>query len=76
MIFTLQQVEIAQANSTLEKGFHKEEGAFVKGLEKALTSFNVYRQAYYSGSFVRNHVHRALKVQVKAHDLVITLNFH
>lgn len=39
-----------------------EEGPFVKALDKALGSFNVHRQAYYSGSFVGNHVHRALKV--------------
>lgn len=30
----------------LEKEFHKEEGPFVKGLDKALASFHVQRQAY------------------------------
>lgn len=40
----------------------KEDGPFVRCLDKALADFNVERQAYYSGTFVGNHVHRALKV--------------
>ena len=59
---SLQKAEIANLESVLNKGFHKEEGPFVTALEKALASFNVQRQAYYSGSFMGNHVHRALKV--------------
>ena len=43
------------------EGFHKE-GPFVRAIEKALASFNVHCQAYYSGSFVGNHVQRTLKV--------------
>lgn len=31
-------------------------------LDKTLRSFQVYRQAYYSGTFVGNHVHKSLKV--------------
>ena len=31
-------------------------------LDKTLKTFNVERQAYYGGTFVGNHVHRALKV--------------
>ena len=42
--------------------FHKGEGPFVRCLDDALASFNVERQAYYSGTFVGNHVHRTLKV--------------
>lgn len=57
-----QHSEIAQLDDTLNKGFHKEEGPFVNSLEQALASFHVQRQAYYSGTFVGNHVHRALKV--------------
>ena len=34
-------------------------------LDEALASFNVERQAYYSGTFVGNHVHRALKISLK-----------
>ena len=56
----IQQKEIDGHNATLKSGFHKEEGPFVKALDKALASFNVQRQAYYSGTFVGNHVHRAL----------------
>lgn len=42
----------------------KEEGPFVGCLDEALASFNVERQAYYSGSFIGNHVNRALKVTI------------
>lgn len=44
------------------KGFEKSDGPFVKALDKALASFNVERQAYYSGTFVGNHIHRCLMV--------------
>ena len=50
------------SESEVGKGFPKADGPFVRGLEAALKSFNVERQAYYSGTFVGNHVHRALKV--------------
>lgn len=33
-------------------------------LDTALASFDVQHQAYFSGSFVGNHVHRALKVYI------------
>ena len=59
-----QKTEIAKLEETLNKGFHKEEGPFVKGLEQALASFHVQRQAYYYGTYVGNHVHRALQVHV------------
>ena len=49
----------------LQKEFHKEEGPFVKALDNVLASFHVQRLAYYSGSFVGNHVHRALKAGCK-----------
>ena len=57
--------EIKQVESSLKKGFNKEDGPFVRKLDKALSSFNVQRQAYYSGTFVGNHVHRSLKVNLK-----------
>ena len=40
----------------------KSQGPIFRGLDKALESFNVHRQAYYSGTFVGNHVHASLKV--------------
>jgi len=40
-------------------------GPFVQALDKALKTFNVERQAYYSGTFIGNHVHRTLKVMNK-----------
>ena len=46
----------------ISKGFEREDGVFVKSLEMALKLFNVERQAYHGGSFIGNHVHKALKV--------------
>ena len=46
----------------ISKGFEREEGIFVSALDKALKSFHVERQAYHGGSFIGNHIHRALKV--------------
>ena len=49
----------------MEKGFKKSEGPFVKALDAALGSFHVQRQAYYSGTFVGNHVNSCLKVSLE-----------
>ena len=46
------------------KGFSKKEGPFVKELDAALQSVGVHCQQYFGGAFVRNHVHKALKVHV------------
>ena len=46
----------------IKKNFSHSDRPFVSGLDKALSSFHVERQAYYSGTFVGNHVHRCLKV--------------
>ena len=54
--------EFQQLEESVAKGFKIYDGPFVKTLDSALASFNVYRQAYYSGTFVGNHVHRTLKV--------------
>ncbi|KAL5496199.1 hypothetical protein EMCRGX_G012437 [Ephydatia muelleri] len=54
--------EIDKLEVTLKVDFKKEDGPFVKALDNALASFHVKKQAYYSGTFVGNHVHRALKV--------------
>ena len=59
-----QEDEVKALEGVLSERYHKEEGPFVKALDKALASFNVQRQAYYSGTFVGNHVHRTLKVQI------------
>lgn len=53
---------ISHMEAVTNKGFDKNEGSFVRGLDEALASFHVERQAYYSGTFVGNHVHRCLKV--------------
>ena len=37
----------------------------MQALDKALSSFNVHRQAYYGGTFIGNHVHRTLMVKLK-----------
>lgn len=36
------------------QGLARKDGAFVKNLDTVLASFNVHRQAYYSGTFVGN----------------------
>ena len=54
--------ELTQIDKLCRKGFTKNQGPFVKGLDEALSSFNVHRQAYYGGTFVGNHVHASLKV--------------
>ena len=59
-----QTKELTKIDKDVQKEFVKSQGPFVKGLDKALDSFNVHRQAYYSGTFVGNHVHASLKVTV------------
>lgn len=54
-------------------------GAFVKALPRALSSFNVERQAYYGGTFIGNHVHSALEViqqQLWSHACRVHLHMH
>ena len=48
----------------MNEGFKKEDGPFVRAIEAALNKIGVKRQAYYSGSFVGNHVHTALRVSI------------
>ena len=55
-------MERQRLRTVLASTFKKQEGPFVKALDKALQSFRVHRQAYYSGTFVGNHVHSSLKV--------------
>ena len=50
--------EFQQLEECVAKGFKIYVCPFVKTLDTALASFNVYRQAYYSGNFVGNHVHQ------------------
>ena len=54
--------QVKEFQECVAKGFKIYDGPFVKTLDTALASFNEYRQAYYSGTFVGNHVHRTLKV--------------
>ena len=60
----IQEREIKK-QTVLRKGFDKDDGVFVRSLDEALTSFHVEKQAYHGGSFVGNHIHRALKVLFK-----------
>ena len=57
-----QKEQLSKLEAELGKGFAKHDGPFVRGLDEVLDSFNVQRQAYYSGTFVGNHVHATLKV--------------
>ena len=45
---------------TKKKGLSRKDGPFIRDLYAALASFKVHCQAYYSDTFVGNHVHRAL----------------
>ena len=58
----IQDQSITQNKKVISKGFEREDGVFVKSLEMALKSFNVEIQAYHGGSFIGNHVLKALKV--------------
>lgn len=58
----LQESQIQNLQATVSKGFNTSDGPFVKSLETTMSEFHVQRQAYYSGSFIGNHVHRTLKV--------------
>ena len=51
-------------DKVVSKKFPRGDGPFVKSLDNVLASFHVQRQAYYSGTFVGNHVHSCLKVQL------------
>ena len=51
-----------ELDKVVKKSFSRNDEPFVSGLDKALSTFYVERQAYYSGTFVGNHVHRCLKV--------------
>ena len=52
--------------AVLQKGKKepRNEGPFVKNLDRTLATFNVCRQAYCSGTFVGNHIHTALSLIV------------
>ena len=56
--------------ATKKKGLSRKDGPFIRNLDAALASFNVHRQAYYSGTFVGNHVHRALKVLLSSNNTI------
>ena len=57
-----QQEEIANTTKVTSKEFAAHDGPFVQGLDNALQSFGVHRQQYFGGTFVGNHIHKALKV--------------
>ena len=59
---TQQEGRITTLQTTKERDFEKENGEFVRALDTALASFHVERQAFYSGTFIGNHVHRCLQV--------------
>ena len=57
-----QDSDIRKEEAVVRKGFTNEEGPFINSLDKALSSFNVERKAYFGGTFLGNHVHKSLKV--------------
>ena len=67
----LKDKELASLAAKYKKGLTRKDGPFVRNLDAALASFNVHRQAYYSGTFVGNHVHRSLKVNTNLYIQLI-----
>ena len=63
----IQEKEVQGLDKTIKKTFTRSDGPFVRAIDQALASFNVQRQAYYSGTFVGNHVHSCLKVFMLIH---------
>ena len=59
-----QQEEIANTTKITNKEFAAHDGPFVQGLDNAFQSFGVHRQQYFGGTFVGNHIHKALKVRI------------
>lgn len=57
----MQTKELQDIQRKQKKGLKRKDGPFVMALDTALASFRVCRQAYYSGTFVGNHVHKTLK---------------
>ena len=53
-------------NKIIIKPVSKSDGPFMQAIDKALSSFNVQRQVYYSGIFVGNHVYPCLMVKVSS----------
>ena len=52
-----------ELDKVVVKKFPRGDGPFVKSLDSVLSSIHVQRQAYYSGTFIGNHVHSCLKLQ-------------
>lgn len=59
----MKENSITHHKKIVSKGFERDEGVFVRALDQALSSFSVERQAYHGGSFIGNHIHKALKVE-------------
>ena len=57
-----QESELKVLQGSIKEGVSIDAGPQVRALEKALKCFNVERQAYWSASFIGNHVHPTLKV--------------
>ena len=72
--YNLSQYKINHHEKMVSKGFERDDGVFLKALDQALSSFNVERQAYYGGSFIGNHIHKALKVN--GYFFIFFYSFH
>lgn len=63
----MQESQIGHLQKFVQERFCERDGPFVRGLETAMSIFHVQRQAYYSGSFISNHVHQTLQVCILQH---------
>ncbi len=59
-----QATEISDFEHTLKKKFDFSNGTIYSSLDKSLQALRVKRQAYQGGTFIGNHVHKLLKVDM------------
>ena len=57
-----QENNITQKKEACKREFEIDDGPFCIALDKALGDFDVYRQAYYGGTFNGNQAHKCLQV--------------
>ncbi len=59
-----QATEISDFEHTLKKKFDFSNGTIYSSLDKSFQALRVKRQAYQGGTFIGNHVHKLLKVDM------------
>ena len=68
-ISLIQSSEVSQLERTLQKKFTPSDGPHFGSLDESLKELNIQRQAYHGGTFVGNHVHKLLQVNVNSKNI-------